>query len=279
MPDSPLPQLSDGPEFPLLGGDVTVGIVRVGQTVRRPRGPNSDLVEALLTYLQGAGFAGAPRFLGIDSKGRQALTFVDGEVAGRPWPDWVAEDDTIASVARLVREYDDAAQGFGIPDDVTLEPSSEPQGIPLLLAGPETFVGHMDITPENVVFKHGKASALIDFDLARPSNRVREVCNLLMWWAPLMPVGDREVAVREVNAIARAALLVDAYGLDSADRAQLVATACNSADRAWYLTRERAERLGGGWARMWDDGVGDRIKRRQDWLGENAERLNTALRT
>jgi len=29
----------DGPEHPLFGGDLTVGIVRVGDTVRRPRIP------------------------------------------------------------------------------------------------------------------------------------------------------------------------------------------------------------------------------------------------
>lgn len=86
----------DGPEHPLFGEDLTVGIVRVGDTVRRPRTPESDLVEPLLLYLEEVGFAGAPRFLGVDPSGRQALSYLDGEVAGRPWPDWVADDERIA---------------------------------------------------------------------------------------------------------------------------------------------------------------------------------------
>jgi hypothetical protein len=110
--------LADGPVVPLLGGDVTVGLVRIGETVRRPRGSGSDLVEAVLRFLEVSGFDGAPRFLGIDAQGRQVLSYVHGEVAGRPWPDWVADDERIASVALLLRRFDDAMQAFGIPDEV-----------------------------------------------------------------------------------------------------------------------------------------------------------------
>ncbi len=165
-------------EVPLLGGDLTEGLMRVGETVRRPRIAESDLVEALLLHLQRCGFDGAPRFLGIDEAGRQVLSFVHGEVAGRPWPDWVADDQRILSVARQVRRYDDAAQGFGLLPVPAAAVDPGPAGMPASTMGPATFVGHMDITPENVVFRDGQAWALIDFDLARPTNRLREVCNM-----------------------------------------------------------------------------------------------------
>jgi len=47
--------------------------------------------------------------------------------------------------------------------------------------------------------------------------------------------------------------------------------------RAWYLMRRRAERDGGGWQRMWDEGVGDIIKRRGAWLDKNGAALEAAL--
>jgi Phosphotransferase enzyme family len=269
--------LADGPEEPLLGGDVTEGLVRIGDTVRRPRLPESTLVEAVLTFLEEAGFDGSPRFLGVDRQGRQALTFVRGEVAGRPWPNWVADDERAASVARLVRRLDDAMQPFGIPEHLVTESWPDLPGMPPSVAGPPQFVGHMDVTAENVVFVDGHARALIDFDLARPTDRVGEVCNVLLWWAPLMPVADREPAVRTVDAIARAALIVDAYGLEPADREQIVPMVQNSAQRAWFSMRDRAERLGGGWQRMWDEGVGDRILRRQQWLSEQEDALHSAV--
>ena len=39
----------------------------------------------------------------------------------------------------------------------------------------------------------------------------------------------------------------------------------------------RAETLGGGWQRMWSEGVGDKIRRRQTWLEENSGPLTRAL--
>ena len=77
---------------------MTEGVVRVGDTVRRPVGPHSPLVHALLTHLESIGFEGAPRFLGIDHAGREVLSYVDGEVAGRPRPPWIADEARLASV-------------------------------------------------------------------------------------------------------------------------------------------------------------------------------------
>lgn len=264
-------------EEPLVGGDVTEGIVRVGDTIRRPRTDESPSVESLLQFLERTGFDGAPRFRGLDDRGRQVLSFVPGEVAGRPWPHWVADDDRIASVARLVRRYDDAAHGFGLPAAATASTGPDIPGIPPSTMGPATFVAHLDICPENVVFRNEQAIALIDFDLARPANRLREVCNMLQWWAPLMPEEDRYASVREIDVFARAALMVQVYGLDPVDRAQIVQALQNSSQRAWHAMRRRAEQRGGPWRRLWDQGIGDRIVRRQQWLAGNAEILHKAV--
>ena len=35
-------------EIPLEGGRITPGVVRVGETVRRPRNPNSEFVHEVL---------------------------------------------------------------------------------------------------------------------------------------------------------------------------------------------------------------------------------------
>ena len=143
--------------------------------------------------------------------------------------------------------------------------------------GPAMFVAHLDICPENVVFRRGQAIALIDFDLARPANRLREVCNMLQWWAPLMPQEDRYECVREIDVFARAALMVQVYGLGSDDRVQIVQALQNSSQRAWYAMRRRAEQRGGPWGRLWDQGMGERIVRRQQWLAENAQILHKAV--
>lgn len=263
-------------EIPLPGGDVTDGVVRVGDTVRRPIGDHSALVHRVLRHLEDAGFAGAPRLLGVDDRQREILTFVDGEVAGRPWPAWVADDARAESVARLLRRLDDAMVPFGLPSDVPVDAPERP-GVPPRPGPPPTFLGHRDVTPENTVFREGTAVALIDFDLVRPSTRVDEVTNLLLWWGAWMPPEDRAEVVRDVDAPARGRRLIDAYGLEEDLRRWVVPVSVSTAQRSWHSMRERAETLGGGWARMWRAGVGDQIRRRERWLRENEAVLTAAV--
>jgi len=265
-------------EIPLAGGDVTEGVVRVGDTVRRPVGPHSPLVHALLAHLESVGFEGAPRFLGIDESGREVLSYIDGEVAGRPRPPWIADETRLASVGRLVRAYDDAAASFTPPPDARpgAEAAGSP-GIPPAPAYPPELIGHVDITPENVVFRDGQAYALIDFDLAKPATRADEMFNAMLWWAPLSDPRDVDPLLRHVDVARRSRILADAYGLSGTDRERIMEVAMLRTRRSWYLMKQHAETRGGGWQRMWDEGVGDVIKRREAWLGRHAATLTAAL--
>jgi len=67
-------------EQPLTEGNVSTGVVRVGDTVRRPTGPWTGSVDALLRHLERVGFNGAPRALGRDEQGRQVIEYVPGQV-------------------------------------------------------------------------------------------------------------------------------------------------------------------------------------------------------
>ncbi len=269
---------ADQAEIPLGGGDVTEGVVRVGDTVRRPVGPHSPLVHALLTHLESVGFEGAPRFLGIDGSGREVLSYIEGEVAGRPRPSWIGDEIRLASVGRLVRAYDDAAASFAPPPDVPLGTApAEPPGIPPAPAYPPELIGHVDITPENVVFRNGRAYALVDFDLAKSATRADEMYNAMMWWVPLSDPRDVDPLLRGVDVPRRSRILADAYGLSGTDRERIMEVAVLRTRRAWYLMKQRAETQGGGWKRMWDEGVGDVIKRREAWLDRHAAALTAAL--
>jgi Phosphotransferase enzyme family len=263
-------------EVPLEGGDVTEGVVRVGDTVRRPQGVKAPVIHRLLRHLEAVGFDGAPRFLGVDGHGRETLTYVHGEVAGRPRPPWIADESRLLSVARLVRRYDDAAATFGVPDEDVLAIPQLPHLPPLPERGP-AILAHMDITPENVVFRDGEAFALIDFDLLQAAPRVDEVINALLWWADFQDPVDRDPAMRDVDTVRRCALFVDEYGLDAAARAVLVETAQIRRQRSWHLMQHNATTLGGGWARMWNDGVGDVIVRGQRFLDAHAGAINRAI--
>jgi hypothetical protein len=59
------------------------GVVRIGDTVRRPAGPWTPTIHALLSHLVDKGFR-APGPLGLDDKGREVLRFLPGRASMRP---------------------------------------------------------------------------------------------------------------------------------------------------------------------------------------------------
>ncbi len=262
-------------EVPLAGGDVTEGVVRVGDTVRRPMGAHSEVVHRVLKHLEEAGVDLTPRFLGIDEKGREILSYIEGEVADRPWPEWVGDPARGVSVARLLRRLDDALVELGLPEDTAVK--SWPSGAPEPVGPVASFLGHRDVTPENTIFRDGRAVALVDFDLLKPSSRVDEVVNLLLWWAGWSAPEDRDPVFDGMDVGDRGRLLVDAYGLSEEDREWVVPVAVSTAQQSWHDMKRRAEKDGGGWRRMWDDGIGDRIRRRERWLVAEQSYLREAL--
>jgi hypothetical protein len=269
-------------EIPLAGGDVTEGVVRVGKTVRRPRGPWSGAVAAYLLHLERVGFREAPRFLGVDERDRDILQFVEGDVPGQPVVEASAAGTSVLlGVARLLRRLHDASASFVPPEGALWFGDDMPVDLPAdVPPRPKPdIVSHFDVTPQNVVFRAGEPVGLIDFDLTRPGSRLADVVNTAMWWVPLMPVADRDPAFVACDEAARLARFVDAYGLEEHERQAFVQVAIDGAARSWHLMRANADNRGGGWARMWDEGVGDRILRRRAWLIHRREALTEALRS
>ena len=267
--------LRDGPEEPLPAGDVTVGVVRVGDTVRRPHQSTSEAVAAYLGYLEEAGFDAAPRYLGTDEQGRDVLTFIDGDVPASPVDAWAQADEVLPSVARLLRRLHDASAPW-IPDrPIGAHPEGRPQ--PLFPDDERRLVSHRDVTPQNVVFRDGAAFALIDFDLVGWTTRSVDLANTAMHWVPLIAPEDL-VAGYDAGATGeRLRLLLDAYGRDEVDGPQLLHAADLRFASGYENMRWAAENLGGGWARMWDEGVGDVIRRRVAWFTEVRDELAAAL--
>lgn len=260
-------------EVPLPGGDVTEGVVRVCDTVRRPVGPHTPAVHALLRHLEQVGFDGVPRVLGVDDRGREILSWLPGDTPCRPLPAYAVTDDALAGVARLLRGYHDAVASFEPPPGAEWDAHATSS----LDDRPE-LIGHCDITPENVVFRDGAPYALLDFDLARPATRLFDVVTALWHWAPLNDPVDRDPRQARLAVGPRLQLFCHAYGLDEAHRRLLLPAARLHIERSWAAMRDRAEQRGGGWARMWADGAGDRIRRAQTWLEREWDVLDAYLR-
>lgn len=257
------------PEVELTGGTANQGlVVRVGDTVRRPRRPTTPATHALLRHLEDVGFDGAPRLLGIDDRGREVLSYVPGTAIAPPYPPWSLTGPALESVARLLRRYHEAVESF----DAT--------GLAWQLPVPERFrtglVSHNDPNMDNVVFRDGVAVALIDFDLAGPGSRVWDVAAAARLWSPLRPDGDIG-DVRRGHSLERLRAFVDAYGLGDRDR-ELVAEAVQP-NHTWCYdnVRRHAEAGHGGFSAFWRGGGADLAVRVQQWFAEQRGAIRDAL--
>jgi hypothetical protein len=258
----------DEVEVLLPAGDITEGVVRVGDTVRRPHQPQSYAIAAFLDHLERQGFQGAPRYLGRDSSGRDVLSFIEGDVAGASVEDRFLGDALLASVARLVRDLHEAADGY--------RPVDEPFPGPAIDDTVEV-VGHLDVTPQNVVVRDGLAVGLVDFDLAGETTRFRDAYNAAMHWVPLRAPEDMTVGFDVASQLRRLRIFADASGWTIQQRRALPRFGAEASARSWERMKHRAENIGGGWARMWAEGVGDLIRRREQWLLANEDAIIGAL--
>src|SRR5919109_1060257 len=205
----------DEGEVLLSGGLTNAGLVtRVGDTVRRPWRPTSPSTWALFDHLERVGFEGAPRFLGIDERGREILSFIPGDAVVAPYQGWALTDAALVSVAELLRRYHDAAASFDAAGRAS----------------------HNDPNLDNVIFSGGVAVGLIDFDLASPGSAVWDVACAARLWAPLRDERDAPEQVRG-RSLDRLRVFVDAYGLPRRDRGRVVDALIPAHERCYRVVR------------------------------------------
>ena len=252
-----------GPEVVLHGGTTHRGlVVRVGDTVRRPRTATSDATEHLLEHLESVGFDGSPRFLGVDGRGREVLAYVPGTTVTPPYPAWALTDRALASVGRLLRRYHDAVAGY--------DPSGRrwPQAVPE--AQRSGLVSHNDPALDNVVFRDGVAVSLIDFDLAGPGSRLWDVAGAARLWVPLRLDADIDDA-RRGRVPARLRVLLDAVGTAPDDPAALLEAVAAHHDWSYEITGSAAREGHAAFREYLGAGGAARAARSRHWYGEGAD--------
>jgi Phosphotransferase enzyme family len=233
--------------------------------VRRPAGPWTPAVHALLRHFERVGFDGAPRALGADGR-EEVLSYVDGDAAGGTPP--AAGDGVLFELGALIRRMHDAQEGFERPQDARW------QTLPKAPAGDEVIC-HNDVLGQNVVFRDGIPVALIDWELAAPGPRSVDLASAAAWWVPLRPDDDVARHALPTNRRPhRLRLLLEGYGLDAhARRGFLDAVA--GVWRSWH----EAFRLWGGierregWRDAFDGGRCDLLARNLRWLAANRRAL------
>ncbi len=250
------PPGADVGEVPLTGGNVASSVVRVGDTVRKPAGPQTPAVHALLEHLRSVGFAGAPRSLGIDDAGRHVLEYVPGHAADR------GEAPDPVLVGRLARGLHDALAEWAPPRDAVWACPIPADGADLVI--------HNDLAPWNLVVAPDRL-VVVDWDVAAPGTRTWDLAYLAIGLVPLRPSTPPDVATARLRALA------DGYGLDEEGRERLAATLAPRATSMYdLLARGHADGTE-PWARLWAEGHGTSWRRDAAWCHAHGRRLRQAL--
>ena len=250
----------------LPGGTANRGlVVRVGDTVVRPVAPHRRATHALLDHLSAVGFDGAPRVLAV-GPATETLTYIEGRAAVPPLPPDVLTDAALVSVAGLLRRYHRAAASF--------DPAgySWPRAVPARWR--TGLVSHNDVYPANLVFRGGRAVALIDFDLAGPGSAVWDFAAAARLLVPLQDEADVADG-RRGRAADRFRIFLEASELSRADRLEVAEALVANHDWTYAIVAEAAAAGHAGFADHWR-AVAAPAARARRWLQLHQRDLVTA---
>ncbi len=256
----------------MTGGVANAGAVtRVGGHVLRPATPHTASIHRFLVSLRAAGLEGVSEPLGVDDDGRERLVFLEGDVPLVPYPAWAQSNRALESLAVLMRRLHDAARSFDSADLTWSPEMADSAGGPI--------VCHNDVCLENVVFRDGVAVGLLDFDFAAPG---RPVYDLAQMARMCVPVDDDVNAARlgwePADRPARLRSVADAYGLNHAQRQELLEILADSIARGGEFLQRRIEAGDPNFLKMWNEMGGmRRFDRRRHWWTEHQTRFIDAL--
>ena len=162
-------------EESLTGGNVS-RVYRSGHTVRREIKPESIKIHRLLKHLENKGYSHSPKYLGIDEKGREILSYIKGEAGNYPLKEYMWSNSALTDIAKMLRQYHDAVSDFSLSDE--WKPIDYTPGIIEVIC-------HNDFAIYNIIFDDEKPVGIIDFDMAAPGPRIWDIAYTLYTCVPL----------------------------------------------------------------------------------------------
>lgn len=197
------------PEESLTGGNVNNEVVKIGDTVRRTCSLASPAIHRLLNHLDASNFDHAPSFLGVDEKGREILSYKEGECTIKP--NYWLEEPYLISAATLLKQFHDATATFvAEPDDKWAFTYPD--------VSKHEVICHNDFAPYNLISNHNKFTSVIDFDLAGPGPRMRDIAYAAYWLVPLSVRNDdmQDAALEDArDGSRRLRLFCSSYGINA----------------------------------------------------------------
>jgi thiamine kinase-like enzyme len=161
--------------------------------------------------LENKGFSYAPKFLGIDEKGREILSFIEGEAGNYPLKEYMWSNDVLKEIAKILGLYHDCVSDYPIEESwQSIDNTPKPFEV----------LSHNDFAIYNLIFEGKSPVGIIDFDVAGPGPRLWDIAYTLYTCVPLSRVYHSETgeavyyhALEHAECIKqRVNLFFEAYG-------------------------------------------------------------------
>ncbi len=173
--------------------------------------------------------------------------------------------DVLREVATLLRDFHAAMTSFN-PEDGWSSELADPAGGPVLC--------HNDVCPENVVFRDGRAVALLDFDFAAPGRRAWDVARTARMWIPVGAPGDGLTWPGELDVHERLGVFTAAYGLDREELQTFVPTLLTAIHQGQDWVRGKVKAGEPSFVAMWQTlRLEERFRADAEWLIDHQRSL------
>jgi hypothetical protein len=156
------------------------GLIRIGDTVRRPAGHWTTSVHHLLRAIRANGFELGPEPRGFDAAGREVLSYLPGHDQGWPFHPGLLTGHAAERLGRMTARLRHALACYDCPPDARWQFAT---GQP----GPGQAVQHGDLGPWNLLWGPGDdIIGVLDWDFAEPGDPWYDTGHLAWFTVPCM---------------------------------------------------------------------------------------------
>ena len=202
-----------------------------------------------MNHLTNNDFQYSPKYLGVDDKGREKMTYIHGQQMNHTKIDM----GLMRQALRVLRQFHDI---LSVPE----------------LSGEQETLLHTDFAPWNLIVNEGKLVGVIDLDDVKPGRRLYDVA-YICW--NFLDIGSEGSDFTEEEIFKYLPVLINAYGV--IETSDFVDVLLSEQHRILKGRERRVEEVEEGEEKEYRKGICVEIKNQMEWVKKHRENIEKVL--